>query len=401
MRVIRDSVRKTEDGCWRRGWLVMQAENVRMGLGLAMAAGLLFAGGAASAADAVNGRPEGLLETIHRHTVVTSTIAPNGDQNPYAVIVAPVSAGKVQKDDVLITNFNNAANLQGLGTTIVDWNPTSRRLTTLAAIPRHLPSCPGGVGLSTALTMLKTGWIIVGSTPSQDGTTGTKGPGCLLVLDPKGNVVSTFAGPNINDPWGNMAVVDNGATATLFVSMTGFGVESPGQPTVNKATVLRIDLAVPQSGPPTMTKQTVVATGLGERPDKDVFVIGPTGLSLGKDGTLYVSDAIENRVVAIPDAVTRTTDAGVGREVTKGGFLKRPLAMIAAPNDHLLVINGTNGQIVEIDPATGTQLYAQWIDPNRAQQPPGNGDLFGVAMTPSGDGFYYVEDEIGALALAH
>ncbi len=57
--------------------------------------------------------------------------------------------------------------------------------------------------------------------------------------------------------------------------------------------------------------------------------------------------------------------------------------------------------MVEIDPQTGQQLYAQWIDPNRAQQPPGYGDLFGIAMTPTGDGFYYVEDEIAALALAH
>ena len=57
-----------------------------------------------------------------------------------------------------------------------------------ATIPRHLPQCPGGVGLTTAMTMLKSGWVIVGSLPSQDGTTATKGDGCLLVLDPQGNV---------------------------------------------------------------------------------------------------------------------------------------------------------------------------------------------------------------------
>ena len=379
----------------------MQATKSGLASGLAVMLGVAATCSPASAAGTANGQPEGFLETIHRHTVVTSTIAPNGDQNPYAVIVAPVSAGKVQKDDVLITNFNNSANLQGLGTTIMDWNPTSKRLTTLATIPRHLPSCPGGIGLTTALTMLKTGWIIVGSLPSQDGTTATKGNGCLLILDPQGAVAGTIAGPAINGPWGNMAVVDNGSQVTLFVSMTGFGIEAPGQDTVNKATVLRIELAVPASGPPRMTKQTVVASGFGERPDKDVFVIGPTGVVLGVDGTLYVSDAIGNRVAAIPDALTRTSDAGTGRDLTKDGFLKRPLAMIAAPNGHLLVINGTNGQLVEVDPVTGRQLYAQWIDPNRAQQPPGNGDLFGIALTPAGDGFYYVEDEIAALALAH
>ena len=75
--------------------------------------------------------------------------------------------------------------------------------------------------------------------------------------------------------------------------------------------------------------------------------------------------------------------------------------MAVAPNGHLLVINALNGQVVEIDAEAGKQVYAQWIDPNRAQTPPGAGDLFGIAMTPAGDGFYYVEDEVAALVLAH
>ena len=343
---------------------------------------------------------QGFLETIKRQTVLTSTITPSGDQNPYAVIVAPVSAGKVQKGDVLVTNFNNKGNLQGLGTTIVDWNPETKRLSLFAAIPRHLPQCPGGIGLTTAMTMLKSGWVIVGSLPSQDGTTGTKGDGCLLVLDPQGNVASALTSPNINGPWGNMATIDRGGSATLFLSNTGFGIESPGQDTVYRANVLRLELAVPESGPPRIQRETVIASGLGERADKDVFVIGPTGLALGRDGTLYVSDAIGNRIVAIADAATRTTSAGQGREVTKDGFLRRPLAMTVAPNGHLLVINGLNGQVVEVDAEAGRQIYARWIDPNRAQTPPGAGDLFGIAMTPENDGFYYVEDEIAALALA-
>ena len=28
---------------------------------------------------------------------------------------------------------------------------------------------------------------------------------------------------------------------------------------------------------------------------------------------------------------------------------------------------------------------------------PGNGDLFGIAMTPDGKGFYYVEDDVNTL----
>ena len=120
-----------------------------------------------------------------------------------------------------------------------------------------------------------------------------------------------------------------------------------------------------------------------------------------RGASLYVSDAIDNRIAAIPDAVTRGDSAGTGKDVTKDGLLKRPLALAVAPNGHLLATNGLNGQVVEIDPATGKQLYAQWIDADQAQSPPGNGDLFGIAMTAAGDGFYYVEDDMNTVVLAH
>jgi hypothetical protein len=255
------------------------------------------------------------------------------------------------------------------------------------------------------MTMLRSGWVIVGSTPSNDGTTRTKGNGCLLVLDANGQLVATWAGPEINGPWGNMAVADNGSSATLFVSMAGFDVPGPqvrdpatGYPvTVAKATVLRIELSIPPGKPPVITSRTVVADGFGQRADRDVFLIGPTGLALGPDNTLYVSDALGNRIVAIPDATTRSTSAGTGREVTKGGLLLRPLALIMLPNGHLLACNARNGQVVELDPATGKQIYAQWIDTNQAQSPPGNGDLFGIALKPDGKGFYYVEDDMNTV----
>jgi hypothetical protein len=366
-------------------------------------AACLLAPGAANAADA-----PGLLSNIHRHITVTTTVTNNGDLNPYAVIVAPVSAGKIQQGDVLVDNFNDISNLQGTGTTIIDYNPATRKTSLVAKLPRKLPQCPGGVGLTTAMTMLKSGWIIVGSTPSTDGTTGTKGDGCLLVLDPNGRLAGVWAGPNINDPWGNMATVDNGSTATLFISMAGFDVPGPEvrdpktgyQPVINKATVLRLQLSIPPGQPPAITNQTVVANGFGQKADRDVFLVGPTGLALGPDNTLYVSDALGNRIVAISDATTRTTSAGTGRVVTEGGLLRRPLALILTDDGHLLACNAQNGQVVEIDVKSGRQLYAQWIDINQAQSPPGNGDLFGMALTPDGKSFYYVEDDMNTLVEA-
>src|ERR1700683_2241329 len=75
---------------------------------------------------------QGMLETIHKHITRTSTVTDNGDLNPYAVVVAPVSAGKIQKDDVLVDNFNNLSNLQGTGTTIGDYHPSTKKTFTFA-----------------------------------------------------------------------------------------------------------------------------------------------------------------------------------------------------------------------------------------------------------------------------
>ncbi|MGH6876060.1 MAG: hypothetical protein ACREHV_01645, partial [Rhizomicrobium sp.] len=193
--------------------------------------------------------------------------------------------------------------------------------------------------------------------------------------------------------------------ATLFVSMAGKGIPGPevrdpatGYPvTLHNATVVRFDLSIAPGKPPAITRRTVIADGLGQRSDRDAFLIGPTGLALAGDGTLYVSDALANRIVAIADAVKRTTSAGDGRTIAKDGLMQRPLALALTPEGHLLTCNAKNGQVVEIDPATGKQLYAQWIDADQAQSPPGNGDLFGLAMAPDGSGLYYVEDDMNTL----
>jgi len=372
----------------------------------ALAVALAMTVGAVNAASAAE--QKAFLEHIHRHITLASMVADNGDLNPYAVIVAPVSIGKIHKGDVLVDNFNKVSNLQGTGTTILDYNPATKKTSLFAELPQHLPQCPGGVGLTTAMTMLQSGWVIVGSTPSTDGTTRTKGDGGLLVLDANGQLATVWTGTNINGPWGNIAQIDHGTNATIFVSMSGFDVPGPrvrdpltGYPvTVKKATVLRLELSIPEGKPPVITSQTVIANGFAQRANFDSFLVGPTGLALGPDQTLYVSDGVGNQIVAIADAVKRTNSAGTGSLVTKDGLLRRPLALVLAPNGHLLVCNALNGQVVEIDPASGKQLCAQWIDADQAQSPPGNGDLFGIAMTPDGKGFYYVEDDMNTLVEA-
>ena len=97
---------------------------------------------------------------------VASTIPANGDVNPYGVAVVPSSHGQLTKGDVLVSNFNNAGNEQGTGTTIVEVSPGGQQ-KLFATIPAK--SGKGGVGLTTALVALRSGWVIVGSLPTADG----------------------------------------------------------------------------------------------------------------------------------------------------------------------------------------------------------------------------------------
>ena len=59
------------------------------------------------------------LSTLHHVSTLASTVPGNGDVNPYGVAVIPVSTGSLVANNVLVSNFNNSANLQGTGTTIV------------------------------------------------------------------------------------------------------------------------------------------------------------------------------------------------------------------------------------------------------------------------------------------
>jgi len=42
-----------------------------------------------------------------------------GDVNPYGITVVPITTGNLVQGDILISNFNNSATLQGTGTTIM------------------------------------------------------------------------------------------------------------------------------------------------------------------------------------------------------------------------------------------------------------------------------------------
>ena len=182
-------------------------------------------------------------------TVVSSTVPGNGDLNPYGVAVVRHSLGKLHKGDVLVSNFNNSLNQQGTGTTIVEISPGGHQSLFAQINAAHLPgACPGGVGLTTALTILRGGWVVVGSLPTNAGSPTSSKAGCLIVLNNRGQVVETFHGQGINGPW-DMTAVNFGRVSELFVTNVLNGTVAANSTQldtqVDKGTVLRLLVTTP------------------------------------------------------------------------------------------------------------------------------------------------------------
>lgn len=319
---------------------------------------------------------------------ISTTVPTNGDVNPYGVARVPVTKGKLVAGRFLISNFNNGANQQGTGTTIVQIAP-SGAFSLFAQINPSKVSCPGGVGLTTALVSLSSGYVIVGSLPTKPNSTAPPKAGCLIVLNWMGDVVETFSGHNLNGPW-DMTALDAGPLAALFVTNVLNGTVAANGKVVHGGTVARLLLFIPNDSAPILVDSTVIASGFPERTDPAALVIGPTGVAFDDStGILYVADSLDNRIAWIPNALFRMNSAGRGGTVFAGGKLNDPLGLAWAPDHHLLAANGNDGNLVEINPATGKQVAVKLLD-NTPPPPLGAGSLFGLISVS--DGVYFVDD---------
>ena len=335
------------------------------------------------------------LGQINGESQIASTVPANGDVNPYGVAAVPASAGRLTQGDILVSNFNDKANVQGTGTTLVEVSPDghSTLFANISALPAG-QACPGGIGLTTALAILPGGWVVVGSLPTTRGGAlpGLNPAGCLIVLNDRGTVAETITNSNIAGPW-DLTVKSGASSAELFVSnaLGGNTATRNGVPVTGNCTVVRLDLALSASAPPALTSTTVIGTKFPWAANKAALVLAPTGLAVAPNGTLYVDDTLTNSVSAIPQALTRTSSVtAAATTVSAGGALSAPLGMTLAPNGDLVVVNGNNGNAVEITPA-GRQLTTKTLIKN------GAGDLFGIITTQGGDDLLVANDGTNAL----
>ncbi len=333
------------------------------------------------------------LGPLTKIKTIASTVPTNGDVNPYGVAVVPTTHDRLRKGDVLVSNFNNSTNAQGTGTTIEEVSPTGHRIPFATV---HGSQVPGGVGLTTALVVLRSGWVIVGNLPTSDGTSATATAGSLLVIDSAGHLREVWKGHGINGPW-DATAADFGNHAVLFVTNVLNRTVAKSPATVNAGTVLRLQISLTGQSPK-LTATTTIGSGFPERTDPAALVIGPTGVALGTDGTLYVADTLRSRLAAIPRALTRVTSAGRGATVRSGGPLNGPLGLIVVPGGDLLSVNSGDGRTVEVSP-DGRLVATRTLDSSGT--PAGAGALFGLALTPSGHQLYFVDDATNTLNLLH
>ncbi len=276
--------------------------------------------------------------------------------------------------DILVSNFNNKANLQGTGTTIVQVNTKGLKKVFFA-------STPPVQGLSTALNVLRAGYIIVGEFPSTDGTCATASAGSLLVIDNAGHLVQTITDPNIDGPW-DMAVADNGTFASLFIS-NGLNLNKLN------GTIVRLDVKVAPLGtanPITTIASSVIGSAYRFQCDPVTFVDAPTGLAYDQaTDELYVASTVDNAIFKLSEAGHRITTQFTGAVVYDDNeHLHGPLALGFAPNGHLLT---SSNDVINADPnhpseivefTTDGKFVAQFpIDPNL-------GGSFGFAVETTG-----------------
>jgi hypothetical protein len=366
--------------------------------GLGLLAGTLAVGLAPVAVAVADAAPAGAspvpyLSHFDTVTTVASTVPANGDVNPYGVANVPFSTGSLVRGDTLVSNFNASNNTQGTGTTIVEVAPNGQ-VTLFAQINPNLPGCPGGVGLTTALSVLDDGYVVVGSLPVTDQGSGTPEAGCLIVLSSAGVPVETWAGHGINGPWDMTAAQLFGPFAQLFVTNVLNGTVAAAGNQVNEGTVLRLSVFEPVGRPPVLFGTTTIATGFPEELNSSALVLGPTGVALEPNGTLYVANTVQSRMDAVPFATSRFFPAsGGGVTVSQGGSLNAPLGLAVVPGGDLVAVNGNDGNAVEMTPF-GAQVDTRTIDPFDS-----GGDLFGLALAPGGRGILFVDDNGSANTL--
>ena len=314
-------------------------------------------------------------------STIGSTVAPNGDNNPYSLSVVPANytGGPLSPGDVLVGDVNDVSGVQGQGKSILAFhNNTSTLFSTAATAPIATVFNANGSAL----------WVAAYG-PADDGTKGS-----ISVLHGTNATATPTAGqpfnggviPDSAGPWGVEFNHTGSAPAFFWSNADGSIVRDSklGMPFASSSTVKNVQTVIAQlsfNPARSFSKGTVVAPqGMAYDPTND---------------TLYVADSQSDQVVALKGANTATGPI-IPTVLLKGGPVHTPQGLAIDPGTgHLLVVNGAvDNRLIEIN-THGKVIATRNLDPTGAP-----GALFGLTTTQDADGntlIYYVNDNTNTL----
>jgi hypothetical protein len=367
-----------------------------------------------SAADPA---PPNTILTLASNVELTSTVAPNGDLNPYFITTPPSSFTGInsttgaktvlQPGDLLISDFSSAAGGNN-GTSIMRYTPATGQISLF--YQEHIGSGPVGGAISGMGTL----WIAnfqPGYTNSADGA--TTGDGNIVVTNADGGDFPEGAGiiddrsgvtfdPQANafsGPWGQVLAVKAGTnTPFFFTTNTDAGA----------GTIQRQEFK-----PGNFSTETVVTIGEAPTGTNAFDPTGPQGMAYDAvNDILYVTDAASNQILAFMNATT-SGSVSQGIVVYEGQPLNAPIGLTFNPlNGDLITVNQLDNNMVEIDPnlngsagnqspGVGTVVGVRTLDPTPVDANAGTGSaLFGVLATKNAEGnliVYYTNSNSNSL----
>lgn len=300
---------------------------------------------------------DSVLKRLDDQRTIGSTIPSNGDQNPYGLDVAKSDAGLLETGDLVVCNFNNSANIQGTGTTII-------------ALHAHPGSKPRLIAQNSSL--LGCDALAVGPTdnPWAAAFAANDNP----IFSPSGALLTTLAGGPWHHPFGQIFAQHDGpfGSAAFYESNAGDG------------SIVRINL-------PSFTFD-VIAKGFPINGGAPGSILGPSGLQYeSKHDRLYIVDGTNNTVYALRHVstipaggitVTGTSFSGPFRQrarvVFSGPPLNGPISSALLANGHLVLGNtlDANGKNLMVEVTShGRLLFVRNVDTGAA------GSIFGMVAT--------------------
>lgn len=377
---------------------------------------------AACSGDGYNGsaadpaRPNTIL-TLARNVELTSTVAPNGDLNPYFITTPPSSFTGIdgstgaktvlQPGDLLISDFSSAAGGNN-GTSIMRYTPATGQISLF--YNEHIGSGPVGGAISGMGTL----WIAnfqPGYSNSADGA--ATGDGNIVVTNAEGDDFPADAGiidnrsgvtfdPQANafsGPWGQLLAVKEGTTTPYFFTTN----TDAGAGTIQRQ----------EFTPGKFSTETVVTIGEAPTGTNAFDPTGPQGMAYDSvNDILYVTDAASNQILAFMNATT-SNSISQAIVVYEGSPLNAPIGLSVNPlNGDLITVNQLDNNMVEIDPnlagsageqspGVGTLVGVRSLDSTPVDAQAGTGSaLFGVLATKDAGGnliVYYTDSNTNSL----